>query len=226
MAVARPGAPARRRPDDIRAALIEALAQRYSPDLKPTGQALDRAYADAMEAVQARFPADADVALLTADALMNLTPGITGSDGGRKPKGATERMVALIEGVLGTGRSVRSPPIPLTPARSISTSTPSRRRTTERAAPHAARLEAPDAGRRPPRAHAEPHLVPLGRWRESLDANLRAAAADEAQLGKGGASLLYSQGYFAHNVHFVLASALMGGDGTRRWRRPRNSPRS
>ena len=53
----------------------------------------------------------------------------------------------------------------------------------------------------------------IGRWRESLDANIRAAAADEALLGKGGASLLYSQGYFAHNVHFIMASALMGGDG-------------
>jgi tetratricopeptide (TPR) repeat protein len=53
----------------------------------------------------------------------------------------------------------------------------------------------------------------LGRWRESLDANVRAAAADEALLGQGGASLLYSEGYYAHNVHFVMVSALMGGDG-------------
>lgn len=53
----------------------------------------------------------------------------------------------------------------------------------------------------------------LGRWRESLDANLQAAASDEALLKQGGASLLYSEGYYAHNVHFVMASALMGGDG-------------
>jgi tetratricopeptide (TPR) repeat protein len=52
----------------------------------------------------------------------------------------------------------------------------------------------------------------LGRWRESLDANVAAAAVDEALLARGGTSLLYSEGYYAHNVHFVMASAVMGGD--------------
>jgi tetratricopeptide (TPR) repeat protein len=53
----------------------------------------------------------------------------------------------------------------------------------------------------------------LGRWRESLDANARAAAADEAIVDQGGASLLYSEAYYAHNVHFLMVSALTGGDG-------------
>jgi tetratricopeptide (TPR) repeat protein len=53
----------------------------------------------------------------------------------------------------------------------------------------------------------------VGRWRESLDANVRAAAVDEALVQRGGGSLLYSEAYYAHNVHFVLASALTGGDG-------------
>ena len=53
----------------------------------------------------------------------------------------------------------------------------------------------------------------LGMWKESLESNRRAVAADEAQLARGGASALYAGGYFAHNVHFVLASAMMGGDG-------------
>jgi tetratricopeptide (TPR) repeat protein len=53
----------------------------------------------------------------------------------------------------------------------------------------------------------------LGRWRESLDANVQAVAVDEALLSRGGASLLYAEGYYAHNVHFVMVSALMGGDG-------------
>jgi hypothetical protein len=87
--------------DDMRAALIEALSRRYSTDPQADRATLNGAYAAAMEAVQGRFPEDADVALLTADALMNLTPWDYWSDGGRTPKGATERMVALIEGVLG-----------------------------------------------------------------------------------------------------------------------------
>ncbi|WP_236960356.1 tetratricopeptide repeat protein [Methylobacterium durans] len=53
----------------------------------------------------------------------------------------------------------------------------------------------------------------LGLWRESLAANRQAVAADESFIAGGGASLLYAQAYYAHNVHFVLVSALMGGDG-------------
>src|SRR3712207_4677029 len=83
----------------------------------------------------------------------------------------------------------------------------------ERAAPHAARLEAamPGAGHL---VHMPSHIwYRLGMWRESLEANVRAVAADEAQAARRGASLLYAQGHYARNAHFVLASALMGGDG-------------
>jgi tetratricopeptide (TPR) repeat protein len=55
----------------------------------------------------------------------------------------------------------------------------------------------------------------MGKWRDSLEANLRAVSVDEAQLARGGASALYAQGYFAHNVHFVMVSSMMGGDGPR-----------
>src|SRR4029453_18631848 len=83
----------------------------------------------------------------------------------------------------------------------------------EMAAPHAARPEGLPPGEAHP-VHIPSHIwYRLGRWRESLDANVRAAAADQALLGQGGGSLLYSEGYYAHNLHFVMVSALMGGDG-------------
>jgi tetratricopeptide (TPR) repeat protein len=199
---------------EVQAALIEALSRRHSPDPNADRKALDQAYADAMEAVQARFPQDAHVAMLTADALMNLSPWDYWADGGRTPKGATERMIALIEGVLGTrpGSLVTADPdhpgaIHLYIHAVEASDRP------ERAAPDAERLAAlmPGAGHL---VHMPSHIwYRLGRWRESLEANLRAAAADEALLGRGGASLLYSEGYYAHNVHFILASATMGGDG-------------
>jgi tetratricopeptide (TPR) repeat protein len=198
----------------MQAALINALARRYSPDAKADRKALDQAYADAMQAVQARFPHDADVALLTADALMNLNPWDYWADGGRTPKGATDRMVALIEGVLGerqVGLLVAKPDHPGAIHLYIHAVEASDR--PERAAPHAARLAAlmPGAGHL---VHMPSHIwYRLGRWRDSLDVNLQAAAADEDLMKRGGASLLYSQGYFAHNVHFIMASALMGGDG-------------
>lgn len=199
---------------DLQVALVEALSKRHSPDPKADRKALDQAYADAMEEVQARFPQNAHVALLTADALMNLTPWDYWADGGRTPKGKTEKIVALIEGVLGTrqlGPLEANPDHPGAIHLYIHAVEASDR--PERAAPHAERLEKliPGAGHL---VHMPSHIwYRLGRWRESLDANVRAAAADEAFLKQGGASLLYSEAYYAHNVHFVMVSALTGGDG-------------
>ncbi|MCB4823906.1 tetratricopeptide repeat protein [Roseicella aerolata] len=206
-------------PGEMRAALIEALSKRYSADARTTQgaerKALDQAYADAMRQVQARWPADPEVAMLTADALMNLQPWDYWEDAGRKPKGATEQIVALLEGVLGA----RPSPITANPLHPgaihlyIHAVEASDR--PERAAPHAARLAAlmPAAGHI---VHMPAHIwYRLGLWRESLESNLAAVAADEAQIARGGASPLYAQGYFAHNVHFVMVSSLMGGDGPR-----------
>jgi tetratricopeptide (TPR) repeat protein len=200
--------------DSLQAALIDALARRHSPDPNADRKTLDQAYADAMEAVQARFPEDPHVAVLTADALMNLSPWDYWADGGRTPKGRTARMVELLEGVLGD-RSVgplrADPNHPGAIHLYIHAVEASDR--PERAAGHAARLAPlmPGAGHV---VHMPSHIwYRLGRWRDSLDANVQAAVADEALLGQGGMSLLYSEGYYAHNVHFVLASALMGGDG-------------
>ncbi|PVE23350.1 hypothetical protein DC522_16375 [Microvirga sp. KLBC 81] len=199
---------------ELQAALIDALSRRHSSDPMADRKALNQAYADAMEAVQARFPEDPHVALLTADALMNLNPWDYWTDEGRTPKGKTARMVELIEGVLGDreiGDLKADPDHPGAIHLYIHAVEASDR--PERAAPHAARLAAlmPGAGHL---VHMPSHIwYRLGRWRESLDANVQAAAVDEAQLKQGGASLLYSEGYYAHNVHFVMASALMGGDG-------------
>jgi tetratricopeptide (TPR) repeat protein len=202
------------RAGEMQAALIDALSKRHSSDPNADRKALDQAYADAMEAVQTRFPEDPHVALLTADALMNLSPWDYWADGGKTPKGKTERMIALIEGVLGDrplGPLVANPDHPGAIHLYIHAVEASDH--PEKAAPHAARLEAlmPGAGHL---VHMPSHIwYRLGRWRESLDANVRASAADEALIGKGGASLLYSEGYYAHNVHFVMVSALTGGDG-------------
>jgi tetratricopeptide (TPR) repeat protein len=168
-----------------------------------------------MEAVQARFPESPHVALLTADALMNLSPWDYWTDGGRTPKGRADRMIALIEGVLGereVGPLKAAPEHPGAIHLYIHAVEASDR--PERAAPHAARLAGlmPGAGHL---VHMPSHIwYRLGRWRESLEANVQAAAADAALVRNGGASLLYAEGYYAHNVHFLLASAVMGGDGT------------
>lgn len=199
---------------EMQAALIDALSRRYSADANADRKALDQAYADAMEALQTRFPEDPHLAVLTVDALMNLSPWDYWADGGKTPKGRTERMVALLEGVLGTRELAPLKAMPDHPgAIHLYIHAVEASAHPELAAPHAARLASlmPGAGHV---VHMPSHIwYRLGRWRESLDANVQAAAADEALLKEGGASLLYSEGYYAHNVHFVMVSALMGGDG-------------
>ncbi|WP_336490334.1 tetratricopeptide repeat protein [Methylobacterium nigriterrae] len=196
------------------AALIEALSQRYADPPPVDRKPLDRAFADAMERVQARFPDDAEIALLTADALMNLSPWDYWEAGGHEPKGATDRTLALIEGVLGLRAGSAITPNPDHPgAIHLYIHTVEASDRPERAAPHAARLAAlmPGTGHI---VHMPSHIwYRLGQWRESLAANRAAVAADEAFVAGGGASLLYAHAYYAHNVHFVLISALMGGDG-------------
>ena len=45
--------------------------------------------------------------------------------------------------------------------------------------------------------------------------NKKAAAVDEAYLASSKAPMgVYRLGYYPHNVHFVMASAQMSGDGT------------
>ena len=84
-----------------------------------------------------------------------------------------------------------------------------------RAAPHAERLAglAPGAGHL---VHMPAHTYyRVGRFKESLAANIDAVEVDEAYLEKAGeaASEIYRYGYYPHNVHFVLTSAQMAGDG-------------
>jgi tetratricopeptide (TPR) repeat protein len=52
----------------------------------------------------------------------------------------------------------------------------------------------------------------IGRYKDSIAANIKAARADEEYLKLAGDDGLYRFGYYPHNVHFLLASAQMAGD--------------
>jgi hypothetical protein len=53
----------------------------------------------------------------------------------------------------------------------------------------------------------------VGRFHDSIRANIAASAADESYIRVANASPMYRYGYYPHNLHFVLTSAAMGGDG-------------
>jgi tetratricopeptide (TPR) repeat protein len=187
-------------------ALIRALATRYSIDPAADRAVLDRAYAEAMTEVAARFPDDDDIAVLTAESLMDLSPWDYWQAGGAKPKGRTEDIVAILQRVLQ--RNPEHPGAIHLYIHIVEASIDPRR-----AEAHADRLTGlmPGAGHL---VHMPSHIYyRIGRYRDSLAANQAAVAADEAYLAETDAKGIYPGGYYPHNVHFLMVSAQMAGDG-------------
>ncbi len=186
--------------------LIAALAQRYSADLSADRGALNVAYADAMAEVTERFPDDLDIAVLYADSLMNLSPWDYWEADGETPKGRVGEQVATLERVLAANPD--HPGAIHLYIHTVEAST-----TPERAEPFADRLGGlmPAAGHL---VHMPSHIYyRIGRYIDSLEANRDAVAADEAYLETVEANGIYPYGYYPHNVHFLLVSAQMSGDG-------------
>jgi hypothetical protein len=70
----------------------------------------------------------------------------------------------------------------------------------------------PSPRTRPSRPYAGAHLLPAGRWKDSIRVNLDAARQDEAYIRESNDKGYIRYGYYPHNVHFVVTSAQMGGD--------------
>lgn len=190
----------------VEQALIDAVALRYSPDPAADRAALDAGYADAMLAVARRFPADDNVALLAAEAVMDTRPWDYWEADGKTPKGRIGEAVTLVETVLA-----RSPDHPQASHLYIhlmeSTVNPGK---AEAAADRLARPLVPAAGHL---VHMPGHLYyRLGRFADAIKANVAAARADEAYLAGSKEAGLYRFGYYPHNVHFIVTSAQMAGD--------------
>lgn len=191
---------------DREQALISALAKRYTDDLKVDRKALDQAYADAMEEAAQRFPNDPEIAILYVDALMNLSPWDYWEADGKTPKGKIGVAVQTAEKVLKHNPN-HPGAIHLYIHLTEASTTP------ERAEPYANRLAAlmPGAGHI---VHMGSHtFFRIGRYQDSATTNKAAVKADEAYLARVKADGIYPYGYYPHNIHFVLASAQMAGDG-------------
>ena len=187
--------------------LIQALVRRYSIDPKAERAALDKAYADAMTEVAAKFRADDFIQVLFAESLMDLSPWNYWEAAGAKPKGRTVEMVAALERVLE-----RNPVHPGAIHYYIHTMEASAN--PEKALPYARQL-----GRLMPGAghivHMPAHIYyRIGLYKDSLAANVAAIAVDEKYFKDSPSDPLYKGAYYPHNVHFVMVSALMGGDGS------------
>jgi tetratricopeptide (TPR) repeat protein len=187
-------------------ALIDALAKRYQEQAPADRAPLDKAYADAMRAVASRYPDDAEVATLYADALMNVAPWDYWERGGRQLRPAVADLVPTLERVLKQHPD-HAGAIHLYIHAVEASDNPKR---AERYADRLGKLT-PGAGHL---VHMPSHIYfVLGRYKDSLAANVRAVRVDEAYIASHKPSGVYPLGYYPHNVHFVMVSAQMGGDG-------------
>ncbi|HCY63840.1 MAG TPA: hypothetical protein DHV59_13645 [Oxalobacteraceae bacterium] len=186
--------------------LIEALANRYSDAPDAERAALDAAYADAMGQLAKRYPKDQDIAVLYAESLMDLSPWDYWEAGGARPKGKTADLVATLERVLKANPN--HPGAIHYYIHTVEASTDPKR-----AEPYAERLGKllPGAGHL---VHMPAHIYyRVGRYQDSLGVNKQAVSVDEAYIASQKPEGIYPQGYYPHNVHFLMVSAQMAGDG-------------
>lgn len=177
-------------------ALIDALATRYSGQ-----RGADISYANAMRTLANRFPADADIAVLAAEALMNAHAyDYWGPDG--RARAWIPEIIAWLDRAL-----LLAPNHPGAHHYRIHLFEESRQ--PEQALASAEKLGAlaPIVGHL---VHMPSHIYfRLGRYREATLANQAAVQADRDYLAATGAS----SDYAIHNLHFLWASALWSGDG-------------
>ena len=191
---------------DKEAALIEALAARYGADASVERPALDQAWAEAIAKVAEAYPAEVEVQVLYADAMMNLQPWDYWEADRITPKGHGGEIVAVLERALAL-----APDHPGAAHLYIHAVEASADPGRAEAAADALRGAAPAAGHL---THMPAHIYArIGRHHDSIAVNRDAIAADEAFLAQAGEAVspLWRFGYYPHNVHYLLVSAQMSG---------------
>ncbi len=183
--------------------LIAALEARYAPTPVEDREQFDRAYANALGDLVAKYPQDDDIAAMYAEAWMNTMPWDYWSDS-VTPRPDAIGAINALEGILA-----RSPEHPLALHLYI----------------HALEASA-DPGRAEAAADTLANLVPgsghlvhmpahiywrVGRYNDAAEANVRAAQVDEEYIAACNAQGFYPALYYPHNIHFLWAAASMQG---------------
>jgi len=182
---------------------IDALAVRYNGDPSTPREPLDLTYVDAMRKVHHKYPEDDDAASLFAESMMNTMPWDYWLDP-ENPKPLTEEVLTVLETVLE-----RSPSHPLAIHLYIHAVEAS-------ASPDRAELPADTLAGLVPGAghlvHMPAHIYwRVGRYHDASEANIKAAAVDEAYIAQCNAQGFYPAAYYPHNIHFLWAAASMEG---------------
>jgi tetratricopeptide (TPR) repeat protein len=187
-------------------ALIAAVSARYNEDPRLERAMLDEAYANAMASAAAKFPDDIDILAIYAEALMDRSPWNYWEPGGAKLKPAVAPLIDSLETALKKDPSHIGGIHLYIHAVEASADA-------KRAEPFADKLAklAPNAGHL---VHMPAHIYyVLGRYKDSLATNQVAVKVDEAYIKQFAPQGVYPLGYYSHNLHFVMVSAQMSGEG-------------
>jgi tetratricopeptide (TPR) repeat protein len=188
---------------DVERDLIDALALRYSATPVEDRDPFDRAYANALGSLHTSYSDDDDIAAMFAEAWMNTMPWDYWSDG-ETPRPEIVPVIAALETIIA-----RNPEHPLALHLYIhaveASSNPGR---AEGAADTLAGL-VPGSGHL---VHMPAHIYwRVGRYNDASEANVRAAAVDEAYIAQCNAQGFYPALYYPHNIHFLWAASSMEG---------------
>jgi len=184
-------------------ALIEAMATRYGPKPVKDRSSLDEAYAEAMRGVYTNFPDDPDIAVLYAEALMDLHPwDYWTADGLPQPwtpeiREVLEKTIAQFPAhphghhlYIHLMENSPTPEVTVKSADVIGTLAP--------ASGHLVHM----AG------HA---YYAAGFYHDCSLANERAIEVDKMLTSAFDTQGLYRKGYVPHVLHYLLASYMMEG---------------
>ncbi|RMZ76065.1 hypothetical protein DV737_g5023, partial [Chaetothyriales sp. CBS 132003] len=189
--------------------LISALQHRYPGENGAADFSIwNTSYADAMRDVYAKNPGDLDIAALTADALMNLTPWDLWDiqTGSPAPGAATLEIKSILDAALSLPGGLSHPGllhlyihfVEMSPDPSIGL-------------PVANHLRGlvPDSGHL---NHMPTHLdILCGDYSTAMIWNERATQADEKYLRRSGPINFYTL-YRCHNYHFRIYAAMFAGN--------------
>jgi tetratricopeptide (TPR) repeat protein len=184
-------------------AWIEALGKRYSNDPQADLHALDRAYANAMRALAAKYPEDPDASVMFAEALMTVHPWDWWSNDGKPLEGTTEAIAAL-------QRVLKKNPTH-TGANHFLIHAVEESPSPGRAVISANRLAtlAPNAGHL---VHMGTHIyLRIGRYKDVSELNRKAIAVDRAYIEKEKPQGVYPLMYYTHNIHMAWAGLSFEG---------------
>jgi tetratricopeptide (TPR) repeat protein len=183
-------------------AYIDAISTRYS-EQGDDRKALDVIYAGSMAGLAEQYPGDLTARTLHAESLMDLMPWEYWNDDGTPANQNTVRFVEELEYVMAAD--------PKHPGAAHLYIHAMERFEPEKAVSAADRLGplVPVAGHL---VHMPSHIyLRVGRYEDAVNANAKAASADEDYISQCNAQGMYPAAYYPHNIHFLWYAAMMEG---------------